>query len=62
MSRREARVNRAGDGQVLGVPLFLSARELRDLGVDLEDTDRVVYTVEDGDLQFSQPNRKVLVE
>ena len=59
---REARVNRTSDGQPLGLALFISARELRSLGIDPEDVDRIAYSVEDGKLQFSKPDRQVLVE
>ena len=62
MSRRKAKVNRGGDGQPLGIPLFITASELRSLGIDPEDTDRVAYTVEDGELLLSKPNRTVLAE
>ena len=60
--RREARVNRAGDGQPLGLALFVTAAELRNLGIDPEDVDRVAYSVEEGEIRLSKPDRQVLVE
>ena len=59
---REVRVNRASDGQPLGLALFITARELRSLGVDPENDDRVAYAVEDGEIRLSKPDRQVLVE
>ena len=59
---RQARVNHAGDGKPLGVALFITARELRSLGIDPEDADRVVYSVEEGELRFSELDRQVLAE
>jgi hypothetical protein len=43
------RVNRDGDGDPLGVAVFLSTSELRELGVDL-DSERVRFRVENGSL------------
>ena len=62
MDSRKARVSRAADGQALGLSLFITARELRSLGIDLEDTDRVAYAVEDGEIRLSKPDRTVLAE
>ena len=59
---RRARVNRASDGHPLGLALFITARELRDLGIDPEDVDRVAYSVEDGEIRLSKPDREVLVK
>jgi len=52
-SPREARVNRDPSGDPLGVMVFLTARELRDLGADL-DTNRLPYTVVDGRFQVGR--------
>jgi hypothetical protein len=62
MNSRKARVNRAGDGEPLGLALFITTCELRSLGIDLEDTDRVAYAVEDGEIRLSKPDRTVLAE
>jgi hypothetical protein len=62
MDSRKARVSRAADGRALGLSLFITARELRSLGIDLEDTDRVAYAVEDGEIRLSKPDRTVLAE
>lgn len=59
---REARVNRAGNGQPLGLPLFITAPELRSLGVDPENADYVAYTVENGEIRLLELDREVLVE
>jgi len=59
---REARVNRASDGQPLGLALFITAHELRSLGINPENTDRVAYTVEDSKIRLSKPDRVVLTE
>ena len=59
---REARVNRAGDGRPLGLALFITAAELRNLDIDLEDVDRVAYSVEEGGIRLSKPDRVVLAE
>lgn len=48
--RRQATVNRAGDGQPLGAAVWLNADELAALGVDVDAADAVAYRVEDGDL------------
>ena len=47
--RRQATVNRAGDGQPLGAAVWLNADELAALGVDIDAADAVAYRVEDGD-------------
>jgi hypothetical protein len=62
MSSRKARVNRAGDGQPLGLALFITARELRSLGIDPGNVDRVAYTVENGEIRLSKPDQTVLAE
>ena len=49
--RRQAMVNRTGDGQPLGAAVWLNADELAALGVDVDAADAVAYRVEDGDLQ-----------
>jgi len=48
--RRQATVNRTGDGQPLGAAVWLNADELAALGVDVDAADAVSYRVEDGDL------------
>ena len=50
--RRQATVNRTGDGQPLGAAVWLNADELTALGVDVDAADAVAYRVEDGDLQI----------
>ncbi|MFC6837233.1 hypothetical protein [Halomarina ordinaria] len=47
-SRRTARMNRDAQGQPLGVAVFLTADDLLALGVSVESTDLIVYTVVDG--------------
>lgn len=53
---REARVNRDGDGEAVGVAIFLTADELRDLGVSPEETDRVSYGVDNGRVRVHSAN------
>jgi hypothetical protein len=47
---RTARLARETDGDPLGAAVFLTDDDLRKLGVDLVDADRVAYVVADGDL------------
>ena len=62
MNSRRARVNRASDGQPLGLALFITARELRSLGIDPEDANQVAYAVEGGEIRLSKLDRTVPVE
>lgn len=60
--RRRARVNRDGDGQPVGCAVFLSARQLRDLGVEPETVDNIEYTVEGGEIHLMPPDCEVIPE
>lgn len=48
---REAKLNFDSNGEPLGVAIALSADELQELGVDLEN-DSVAYWIEDGELRL----------
>lgn len=54
--RREARVSRDGDGDPIGAAVFLTAADLAALGVDLETTEAVKVSVEDGEVRL-RPSR-----
>lgn len=45
---RRAKVNRTDEQGAVGVPVFLTAEELEQQGIDLEETNEVVIRVEDG--------------
>lgn len=45
---RRAKVNRTDEQGAVGVPVFLTAEELEQQGIDPEETDEVVIRVEDG--------------
>ncbi|GGL64192.1 hypothetical protein [Halocalculus aciditolerans] len=45
---RRAKVNRTGERGAVGVPIFLTAEELEQQGIDPKETDEVVIRVEDG--------------
>jgi hypothetical protein len=47
---RTAQLARDADGDALGSAVFFDADDLRALGVDLADADRVRYAVENGHL------------
>lgn len=49
---REARVNVDGDGDPIGIMLFLGADELERLGVEAEGRESISYRVEGGTLRF----------
>lgn len=53
---RQARVNRDGDGEPLGISVAVSADELRALGVPVDRLDSVEYAVRDGELRLSEPS------
>lgn len=46
--QRRAKVNRTNEQGALGVPVFLTAEELEQQGIDPEETDEVLIRVEDG--------------
>jgi hypothetical protein len=48
--RRQATMNRTGDGQPLWAAVWLNADELTALGVDVDAADAVAYRVEEGEL------------
>lgn len=54
---RVAKMNRDPSGEPLGVAVFLTADDLRDLGANL-DTDRLAYTVVDGQLHVGDSKRR----
>lgn len=45
---RQAKVNRTDEDGAVGVPIFLTAEELEEQGIDPDETDKVVIRVEDG--------------
>ncbi|ADQ66927.1 hypothetical protein GL213_06705 [Halogeometricum borinquense] len=45
---RRAKVNRTDERGAVGVPVFLTAEELEQQGIDPEETDEVLLRVEDG--------------
>ena len=59
---RRARVNRNNEGQPIGCAVFLTARELQDLGFELETTDVIVYGIEDGNIRLTEPTPKEVAE
>ena len=50
--RREARVSRDGDGDPIGAAVFLTADELRALGIDPTTADAVTVSVENGEVRL----------
>ena len=50
---RTCRLNTDSDGEALGVTVFLSPEQLREVGIDVEDTDKLSYGVENGQIHFS---------
>lgn len=48
--RRESRINRDRDGNVIGAMLFVTGEELAEIGVELADADTVEVRVEEGEL------------
>jgi hypothetical protein len=50
---RTCRINRSGEGEPLGVSIFLSPEELRKIGVDLQG-ESITYAVESGEIVFSE--------
>jgi hypothetical protein len=60
--RRRARVTRDGDGEPIGCAVFLTGRQLRDLGLVPETTDAIEYVVTDGEIHLVAPNPEVAVE
>jgi hypothetical protein len=50
--RREVRVSRGPEGDPIGAAVFLTADELRSLGVEPARTDAVNVSVEDGEVRF----------
>jgi hypothetical protein len=57
VSPGSARLARDADGDPLGAAVFLDAADLRALGVDLADADRVVVAVEGGALRVDVTGR-----
>lgn len=52
---RTCRISRHPDGKPLGISIFLSAEQLQNLDVDLEQ-DAVAYEVRDGKLTLFSPD------
>jgi len=52
---RTAKITRSEDQEAVGAPVFFTAEELEQLGIDPDDTDRVVVRVEDGFILFGSP-------
>ena len=59
---RRARVNRDNEGRPIGCAVFLTARELQDLGFELDTTDVIVYGIEDGNIRLTESTSKVVTE
>lgn len=46
-TRRTARVNRDADGDPIGICMFITAAELRSVGVNPDRVDRVAFGLDD---------------
>jgi len=44
--KRQAQISTADDGEPIGVTIFLASEQLRALGVDPVETDKVTYSVD----------------
>ena len=53
---RKAKINRTDKDGAIGVPVFLTAEELEQQGIDPEETDEVLIRVERGFLLLEEPN------
>ncbi|OYR50431.1 MULTISPECIES: hypothetical protein [Halorubrum] len=53
---RKAKINRTDKDGAIGVPVFLTAEELEQQGIDPEETDEVVIRVERGFLLLDDAN------
>lgn len=49
---RIARISKGQEGDILGLPIFLTPSEVTRLGVDVEDCHAVEYSVQDGSLNL----------
>lgn len=49
---RAARMNRNGDGEPLGVMVFVSADELARMGIDVEERESLRYVVSEAGVTF----------
>ena len=52
---RKAKINRTDEDGAIGVPVFLTAEELEQQGIDPEETDEVLIRVERGFLLLEEP-------
>ena len=53
---RKAKINRTDEDGAIGVPVFLTAEELEQQGIDPEETDEVVIRVKRGFLLLDDAN------
>jgi hypothetical protein len=53
---RTVEVTKTEDKGAIGVPVFFTAEELEEYGIDLDEFDRIAVHVEDGFLVFAPPS------